>query len=77
METARVFTNGRNQAVRIPKEYRYSVNEVYINKVGDALILTPVEYLPKVFDEGLRSFSDDFMSEGRPDEVISERLGFQ
>ena len=77
METARIFTSGRSQAVRIPKEYRFSVDEVYINKVGDALILTPVESLPKLFDEGLRSFSNDFMSEGRPDEVLSERLGFQ
>ena len=77
METARVFTSGRSQAVRIPKEYRFNVDEVYINKVGDALILTPVESLPKLFDEGLRSFSDDFMSGGRPDEVPSERLGFQ
>lgn len=77
METARIFTSGRSQAVRIPKEYRFSVDEVYINKVGDALILTPVEGLPKLFDEGLRSFSCDFMSEGRLDEVPSERLGFQ
>ena len=77
METARVFTSGRSQAVRIPKEYRFNVDEVYINKVGDALILTPVESLPKLFDEGLRSFSGDFMSEGRPDEVPSERPGFQ
>ena len=77
METARVFTSGRSQAVRIPKEYRFNVDEVYINKVGDALILTPIESLPKLFDEGLRGFSSDFMAEGRPDEVPSERLGFQ
>ena len=77
METAKIFTSGRNQAVRIPKEYRFSVDEVYINKIGDALILTPVESLPQLFDEGLRGFSSDFMSEGRPDEVPSERFGFQ
>ena len=77
METAKVFTSGRSQAVRIPKEYRFNVDEVYINKVGDALILTPVESLPKLFDEGLRSFSSDFIAEGRPDEVPSERRGFQ
>ena len=77
MATAKIFTSGRSQAVRIPKEYRFSVDEVYINKVGDALILTPVESLPKLFDEGLRSFSSDFMSEGRPDEVPSERPGFR
>ena len=32
MEIAKVFTNGRSQAVRIPKEYRFDVDELYINK---------------------------------------------
>ena len=38
METAKVFNNGRSQAVRIPKQYRFDVDEVYVNKIGDALI---------------------------------------
>ncbi|MBR1496094.1 MAG: AbrB/MazE/SpoVT family DNA-binding domain-containing protein [Oscillospiraceae bacterium] len=77
METAKIFTSGRSQAVRIPKEYRFSSKEVYINKIGDALILTPVESLPSLFDEGLRGFSNDFMVGGRPEEIPSERYGIQ
>lgn len=77
METAKIFVSGRSQAVRIPKEYRFDADEVYINKVGNALILTPVEKLPDVFREGLQNFTSDFMAEGRPNELPSERLGFQ
>ena len=37
MEIAKVFTNGRSQAVRIPKEYRFDVDELYINKIGETV----------------------------------------
>lgn len=39
MMTAKLFENGRSQAVRLPKEFRFNGNEVSINKVGDAVIL--------------------------------------
>lgn len=42
MEIAKVFKNGRSQAVRIPRKYRFSTDEVRIQKRGDQLILTPV-----------------------------------
>ena len=38
---AKVFQNGRSQAVRLPKECRVDTDEVYIEKVGDTLILKP------------------------------------
>lgn len=38
---AKVFQNGRSQAIRIPKEYRVDSDEVYIEKVGDTLIIRP------------------------------------
>jgi len=38
---AKVFQNGRSQAIRIPKEYRVNSDEVYIEKVGDTLIIKP------------------------------------
>lgn len=38
---AKVFQNGRSQAIRIPKEYRVDCSEVYIDKVGDTLIIKP------------------------------------
>lgn len=39
--TARLFRNGRNQAVRLPREYEIQAEEVYIERSGDALLLTP------------------------------------
>jgi antitoxin VapB len=65
MQTARLFVNGRSQAVRLPKEYQFEGEDVYIQKVGDAVILFPVDKEWKTFLHGLNSFSDDFMSEGR------------
>lgn len=39
---ARLFRNGRNQAVRIPREFELPGNEVIIRKDGDRLIVEPV-----------------------------------
>ena len=39
--TAKIFRNGRSQAVRLPKEFRFAGNEVYIEKRGDTLVLSP------------------------------------
>ncbi len=35
MQTAKLFKNGRSQAVRLPKEMQFAGNEVFIKKVGD------------------------------------------
>ena len=34
MDTAKLFTNGGSQAVRLPKEYRFEGTEVFVIKVG-------------------------------------------
>lgn len=41
--TAKVFKNGRSQAIRLPKEYRVDCEEVYIEKVGHSLVIVPKE----------------------------------
>lgn len=41
MSIAKVFKTGGCQAVRIPKKYQLNVDEVYINYLGDKLVLTP------------------------------------
>lgn len=41
METAKIFTNGRSQAVRLPKAFRFDDDEVFIKRVGDAIVLLP------------------------------------
>ena len=39
---AKLFTHGRSQAVRLPREFRFEGKEVAIRKEGDAVILEPV-----------------------------------
>lgn len=40
-DTAKVFMSGRSQAVRLPKAYRFDTDEVYIARMGNALVLRP------------------------------------
>ena len=73
MMTAKLFENGRSQAVRLPKEYRFNGDEVAINKVGDIVILMPKESKWSGFLNSLELFSDDFMSNGREQPAAQER----
>ena len=41
LSTAKVFTTGRSQAVRLPKEFRFNTKEVTIERQGDAIVLRP------------------------------------
>jgi antitoxin VapB len=43
MQTAKIFKNGKSQAVRLPKEFRFEGDEVFIKKQGNSVILTPKE----------------------------------
>lgn len=70
--TAKIFMNNRSQAVRIPKEFQFSVTEVYIRKQGDDVILSP---RPKDWSAYLASHpiaSKEFM-EGVEDLPFEER----
>lgn len=76
MMTAKIFENGRSQAVRLPKECRFNSDEILVNKVGDIVILMPKNNQWAGFLDGLNIFSDDFMSEGRStdDQQMRESL---
>ncbi|HYN83382.1 MAG TPA: type II toxin-antitoxin system VapB family antitoxin [Gemmatimonadaceae bacterium] len=43
MKKASLFMNGRSQAVRLPKEFRFKGTHVYARKEGNRVILTPVD----------------------------------
>ena len=73
MEVAKIFETGRSQAVRLPKQFRFSDSEVLIQRLGDAVMLVPKDSAWKTFLEGLDSFSDDFFAEGRKQDVQPER----
>ncbi|MCL2721960.1 MAG: type II toxin-antitoxin system VapB family antitoxin [Treponema sp.] len=76
MQTAKLFLNGRSQAVRLPKEYQFTGNDVYIKRVGEAVFLFPVDKEWEVFLHGLNNFSDDFMAESRIQGTDQKREDF-
>ena len=61
--TAKLFMNNRSQAVRLPKEFQFNAQEVFIRKEGDEVILSA---RPKDWSAYLTSgpvASDDFMQD--------------
>ena len=73
MMTAKVFQNGRSQAVRLPKECRFIDDEVCVRKIGNIVMLVPKSEKWETFMQALDMFSDDFLSEGRPQQTLQER----
>lgn len=65
MATAKLFQNGRSQAVRLPKEFRFSGKEVKISKQGNKIILEAIENSWEQWFSSFGQFSDDFMADGR------------
>ena len=72
--TAKLFMHGRSQAVRLPKEFRFEGTEVRVSKVGDKVILEPVEKKPfdaAAWRAGLEQYRDiPFMEDGRDQGTI-------
>lgn len=79
-QIAKVFKSGNSQAVRLPKEFRFNVEEVEVSREGDAIILRPHPensqawaFLRSALKRGI---SDDFLENGReqPDEQERNEL---
>lgn len=73
MMTAKVFENGRSQAVRLPKEYRFNCEEVAVNKIGDVVFLMPKDNEWAGFLSSLNLFTEDFLLDGREQPAVQER----
>ncbi|HYD06609.1 MAG TPA: type II toxin-antitoxin system VapB family antitoxin [Reyranella sp.] len=69
--TAKIFMHGRSQAVRLPKEFRLPGKEVRVRKVGNGVLLEPIEKKFD-FDSWLAKVQalagHDFLPEGRPEQ---------
>ena len=59
MTVAKVFQNGRSQAIRLPKEFRVDAVEVYLKRTREGFLVIPKDPW-EIFDEGIRELSDDF-----------------
>ncbi len=73
MSMTRTFKTGRSQAIRIPKEYKLPDEDIFINRIGNTITLTPVSKLRESFLQGLQMFTDDFMEDGRPPQIETKR----
>lgn len=72
MTAAKVFMNGRSQAIRLPLEFRVGTDEVFLKKTSEGFLV--VERDPwEIFEEGCRELSENFMAERRQPAVERRR----
>jgi antitoxin VapB len=62
VKTAKLFKNGDSQAVRLPKEFRFTGDEVLIKRIGSAVVLLPKAKSWDTLVQSLDKFPADFMS---------------
>ncbi len=70
-DTAKIFTTGRSQAVRLPKAYRFDTTEVFIEKVGSTVILRPKQQQSSGWGTRLQSILNGW--DGMPQEIERDR----
>ena len=78
-QTAKLFRNGRSQAVRLPKEFRFPGDSVRIKKTRDGVLLQPLNFDTKAWFEELDRFNREelFMPEGRVQPTVRDRKPFR
>ena len=59
--------------MRLPKKFRFDVDEVVVQQLGSAVLLVPKEALWQTFMEGLEGFTGDVFEDGRDQGVQKER----
>lgn len=77
MDTAKIFQSGRSQAVRLPKDYRFDGTQVFVKKVGNAVVLIPYQDGWETLLESLDLFSDDFMANREQPEQQEREQAFE
>ncbi|OQY31505.1 MAG: antitoxin [Spirochaetaceae bacterium 4572_59] len=77
MDIAKIFENGRSQAVRLPKEYRFEENDVFIKKIDDVVMLIPRDKVWKTFRNSFYKFSDDLKLTRENNDIPQDREDIQ
>lgn len=71
---AKLFRNGRSQAVRLPREFRFEGDQVRIRQVGEGVLLEPlISDIGKWFEELDRFKSEPFMKKGSRRQPVTPR----
>lgn len=71
LQTAKIFTTGRSQAVRLPLEFRFDVPQVFIRRdpaSGDVVLSRRPTDWQGLLDAVAQNKNDDFLIERRPDQ---------
>ena len=69
LDTARLFQSGRSQAVRLPKDYRFSGSEVVVKHFGNGVLLLPMDDPWQTMEAGLAAFEPGFeLQRDQPDQ---------
>jgi len=76
LKETRVFMNGSSQAVRIPKDFRFRGNVVYLKKVPGGILIVPKEQRFEAMRDSLSEFTGDFMEE-RNQGALERRAGLE
>ena len=72
MTAAKVFKNGRSQAIRLPKEFRVNSNQVYLKRMpGGFIVMEPDPW--EICLEACQALPDSFMKEGRQQKPPQDR----
>jgi antitoxin VapB len=71
LAVAKVFMNGRSQAVRLPKEFRFDTDEVIVERQGDGVVLRPRHRTREQWWAQLQKVLGQF--DGMPDEIERDR----
>lgn len=61
MRRAKLFKNGSSQAVRLPQECRFEGTEVYVRRIGRAVVLLPIDGAWDGLRQSLDLFTSDFL----------------
>ncbi len=72
MQRAKVFRNGRSQAIRLPKDFRVDTDEVCLKKTAEGFLVIPRDPW-EVFLEGVEELSADFLASGRAQPPVQKR----
>lgn len=72
---AKVFWTGRSQAVRLPKEFRFSTDTVLVHREGESVVLQPADAWPEGYVESFAGVPEDFARPPQGEVERRRRLG--
>ena len=75
MNVVKIFQDGEIQVVRLPKQFNFNDDKVFVNKIGNSVVLIPYHDPWRPLFDSLDKFSDDFMEDReQPEEQTRENL---